>query len=209
MANIGDKILYLVTDEAACRGKDFFESVEAAIRGGVSIVQLREKNLSTRDFYQKGLKLKKLCQDYGVTILVNDRLDIAQAIGADGVHLGQTDMPIEVAKEILGPDKIIGITAKTIDQALDAQEAGADYIGVGAFYPTPTKKDAVLLDRSQLDMILERVRIKKYAIGGLGLDNVDKIRSYDMDGVCIISDILASDDCEARSRQIFDKINNR
>lgn len=202
------KLLYLVTDQKACKGKDFFESVKAAIEGGVSLVQLREKDLSTRDFYEKGLKLRDLCTRYRVKLLVNDRIDIALAIGADGVHLGQSDMPIEVAKKILGQDKIIGITAKTLDQAIEAEKNGADYIGVGAFFATPSKQDAVLLNRKELDLILKNISIEKYAIGGIGLDNVDQVMGYDMDGICIISDILGSDDCKTRARQILEKINN-
>src|SRR3712207_7043410 len=117
-----DKMLYLVTDQAACLGKDFYESVEAAVRGGASVVQLREKNLDTRDFYLRALKLKDICNRYGARLIINDRLDIAQAVDADGAHLGQSDMPIKIARKILGYNKIIGITTKTLNQALEAAD---------------------------------------------------------------------------------------
>jgi len=204
-----DKMLYLVTDQAACLGKDFYESVEAAVRGGASVVQLREKNLDTRDFYLRALKLKDICNRYGARLIINDRLDIAQAVDADGVHLGQSDMPIKIARKILGYNKIIGITTKTLNQALEAEKEGADYIGVGAFFKSPSKPDAILIDREELKKIIENVRIEKYGIGGINLDNVDEILPYGLDGVCVIADILSSDDCQNRSRLILEKMNNR
>lgn len=202
-----NKILYLVTDQAACRGKDFYISIEEAIKGGVSVVQLREKKLDTRDFYLRALKLKEICSQYGAKLIINDRLDIAQAVDTDGVHLGQSDMPIKIARRILGPHKIIGITAKTLDQALEAKDNGADYIGVGAFFKSPSKPDAILIDREELKEIIENVQIEKYGIGGINLDNVDKVLSYELDGVCVIADILSSDDCQNRARLILEKIN--
>ena len=124
--------IYLVTDEKACNGKDFYKCIEEAIKGGVKIVQLREKTLSTKDFFIKALKVKEICKNYGALFIINDRLDIAQAVEADGVHLGQSDMPIEKAKEILKNKFLIGVTARNVDEAIKAELEGADYIGSGA-----------------------------------------------------------------------------
>lgn len=197
--------LYLVTDEKACKGKDFYESVEASIRGGAKIVQLREKNMDTRDFFKRALKLKEICYKHGVDFVINDRLDIAIAVDADGVHLGQSDMPIEKAKEILGHKKIIGISAKNMEEALEAQKYGADYIGVGAIFATDTKKDSGLIDLETLKDMTDQINIPVLAIGGIGLGKLGYLKDTGIDGICVISDILGSDDPEKRTRELLEE----
>ena len=197
--------LYLVTDEKACKGKDFYESVEASIRGGVKIVQLREKNMDTRDFFKRALKLKEICHKHGVDFVINDRLDIAIAVDADGVHLGQSDMPIQKAKEILGHKKIIGISAKNMEEALEAQKYGADYIGVGAIFATDTKKDSGLVDLETLKEMTDQINIPVLAIGGIGLGKLGYLKDTGIDGICVISDILGSDDSEKRTRELLEE----
>lgn len=196
--------LYLVTDEKACKGKDFYESVEASIRGGAKIVQLREKNMDTRDFFKRALKLKEICHKHGVDFVINDRLDIAIAVDADGVHLGQSDMPIQKAKEILGHKKIIGISAKNMEEALEAQKYGADYIGVGAIFVTDTKKDSGLVDLETLKEMTDQINIPVLAIGGIGLGKLGYLKDTGIDGICVISDILGSDDPEKRTRELLE-----
>ncbi len=197
--------LYLVTDEKACKGKDFYESVEASIRGGAKIVQLREKNVDTRDFFKRALKLKEICHKHGVDFVINDRLDIAIAVDADGVHLGQSDMPIQKAKEILGHKKIIGISAKNMEEALEAQKYGADYIGVGAIFATDTKKDSGLIDLETLKDMTNQINIPVLAIGGIGLGKLGYLKDTGIDGICVISDILGSDDPEKRTRELLEE----
>lgn len=197
--------LYLVTDEKACKGKDFYESVEASIRGGAKIVQLREKNMDTRDFFKRALKLKEICHKHGVDFVINDRLDIAIAVDADGVHLGQSDMPIQKAKEILGHKKIIGISAKNMEEALEAQKYGADYIGVGAIFATDTKKDSGLIDLETLKDMTNQINIPVLAIGGIGLGKLGYLKDTGIDGICVISDILGSDDPEKRTRELLEE----
>lgn len=197
--------LYLVTDEKACKGKDFYESVEASIRGGAKIVQLREKNMDTRDFFKRALKLKEICHKHGVDFVINDRLDIAIAVDADGVHLGQSDMPIQKAKEILGHKKIIGISAKNMEEALEAQKYGADYIGVGAIFATDTKKDSGLIDLETLKDMTDQINIPVLAIGGIGLGKLGYLKDTGIDGICVISDILGSDDPEKRTRELLEE----
>ena len=197
--------LYLVTDEKACKGKDFYESVEASIRGGAKIVQLREKNMDTSDFFKRALKLKEICHKHGVDFVINDRLDIAIAVDADGVHLGQSDMPIQKAKEILGHKKIIGISAKNMEEALEAQKYGADYIGVGAIFATDTKKDSGLIDLETLKDMTNQINIPVLAIGGIGLGKLGYLKDTGIDGICVISDILGSDDPEKRTRELLEE----
>lgn len=197
--------MYLVTDEKACKGKDFYESVEASIKGGTKIVQLREKKMGTKEFFERASKLKEICHRYNIPFLVNDRLDIALAVDADGVHLGQSDMPILHAKKLLGHNKIIGISAKTMEEAREAQENGADYIGVGAIFSTDTKDDAKVISLEMIQKMTKELFIPVLAIGGIKYDNMDYLSEVDIQGVCVISDILGADDCEKRTKDILEK----
>lgn len=195
--------MYLITDEDACLGKDIYQCVEESLKAGVNLVQLREKEMSTRDFYKRAKKLKELCHRYNVPLLINDRIDIALAVDADGVHLGQSDMPIEVAKEIIGHQKIVGISAGNMEEAISAQKSGADYIGVGAVFTTNTKKDADYVSKETLSEMTKKLHIPVLAIGGIKLDNIEHLKNTEIDGICVISDILNNDDCKKRSEDLL------
>ena len=188
--------IYLVTDEKACLGKDFYVCIEEAIKGGVKIVQLREKNISTKDFYEKALKVKEICKNYGALFIINDRLDIAQVVGADGVHLGQSDMPIEKAREILKDKFLIGVTARNVEEAKRAELLGADYIGSGAIFGTNTKDNAKKLEMEELKKIVASVKIPVFAIGGINIDNVGILKNIGLQGICAVSGILSEKDCK-------------
>ena len=188
--------IYLVTDEKSCNGKDFYKCIEEAIKGGVKIIQLREKTLSTKDFFIKALKVKEICKNYGALFIINDRLDIAQAVEADGVHLGQSDMPIEKAKEILKNKFLIGVTARNVDEAIKAELEGADYIGSGAIFGTSTKDNAKKLDMEDLKKIVNSVKIPVFAIGGINTNNVSMLKNIGLQGICSVSGILSEKNCK-------------
>ncbi|WP_315283183.1 thiamine phosphate synthase [Fusobacterium hwasookii] len=188
--------IYLVTDEKACLEKDFYSCIEEAIKGGVGIVQLREKNISTKDFYEKALKVKEICKNYGILFIINDRLDIAQAVGADGVHLGQSDMPIEEARKILKDKFLIGATARNIEEAKRAELLGADYIGSGAIFGTSTKDNAKKLEMEELKKIVASVKIPVFTIGGININNVGSLKNIGLQGICAVSGILSEKNCK-------------
>ena len=188
--------IYLVTDEKACLGKDFYNCIEEAIKGGVRTVQLREKNISTKDFYEKALKVKEICKNYGVLFIINDRLDIAQAVEADGVHLGQSDMPIEKAREILKDKFLIGATARNVEEAKRAEFLGANYIGSGAIFGTNTKDNAKKLEMEELKKIVASIKIPVFAIGGININNVSSLKNIGLQGICAVSGILSEKDCK-------------
>ena len=188
--------IYLVTDEKACLEKDFYICIEEAIKGGVGIVQLREKKISTKDFYEKALKVKEICKNYGALFIINDRLDIAQAVEADGVHLGQSDMPIEKARKILKDKFLIGATARNIEEAKRAELLGADYIGSGAIFGTSTKDNAKKLEMEELKKIVASVKIPVFAIGGININNVGSLKNIGLQGICAVSGILSEKDCK-------------
>ena len=194
--DLKDCKIYLVTDEKACNGKDFYDCIEESIKGGVKIVQLREKNSSTKDFYEKALKVKEICKNYGALFIINDRLDIAQAVEADGVHLGQTDMPIEKARKILKNKFLIGATARNAKEAKKAELLGADYIGSGAIFGTNTKDNAKKLEMEDLKKIVNSVKILVFAIGGINISNVSLLKNIGLQGICLVSGILSEKDCK-------------
>lgn len=179
--------LYLVSDENSS-----LEKLEQAILGGVTMVQLREKNLSSRDFYHKALEVQKLTEAYDIPLIINDRLDIAMAIGAQGVHLGQKDLPLSVVRKMLGDQMIIGASTATLVEALEAQGQGADYLGVGAMYPTKTKGDTRPVTLETLRSIVEGVSIPVVAIGGITKDNLESVKETGIAGVAVVSEILKS-----------------
>ena len=193
---LNDCKIYLVTDEKSCNGKNFYKCIEEAIEGGVKIVQLREKNLLSKDFYEKALKVKEICKSYKVLFIVNDRLDIVQAVEADGVHLGQSDIPIEVARKILKNKFLIGATARNVDEAIRAELLGADYIGSGAIFGTNTKDNAKKLEIEDLKKIVASVKIPVFAIGGININNVSMLKNIGLQGVCSVSGILSENDCK-------------
>ncbi len=189
-----DYSIYLVTDQFNLSEDEFLNVIEEAVKGKTKIVQLREKDSDTREFYELALKVKAITDKYDVPLIINDRLDIAQAVDCAGVHLGQSDMPCTVAREILGDEKIIGISATTYDEAIQAQSDGADYIGVGGIYPTNTKKDAGISTQDDLLKIKEDINIPTVAIGGIKEDNAGEIvKRYGFDGVAVVSAIMLSE----------------
>ena len=199
--------IYLVTDEKACLGKDFYACIEEAIKGGAGIVQLREKNISTKDLYEKALKVKEICKNYGALFIINDRLDIAQAVGADGVHLGQSDMPIEEARKILKDKFLIGATARNIEEAKKVELSGADYIGSGAIFGTNTKDNAKKLEMEELKKIVASVKIPVFAIGGININNVGILKNIGLQGICSVSGILSEIDCKKAVENILKNFN--
>ena len=188
-----DYSVYLVTDQFNLSEDEFLNVIEEAVKGKTRIVQLREKDSDTRDFYELALKVKAITDKYDVLLIINDRIDIAQAVDCAGVHLGQSDMPCTVARRILGEDKIIGISATTYDEAIQAQNDGADYLGVGAIYQTSTKTDAGISTHEDLMKIKEEISIPTVAIGGVKENNTQElIKMYDFDGVAVVSAIMLS-----------------
>lgn len=187
-------LLHLVTDRSLSQGRSLAEVVQQAVAGGVTCVQLREKSCSTREFLDEALALKALLQPLGLPLIINDRVDIALAVGADGVHLGQTDMPISHARRLLGPDCLIGISAESVEDAVKAEQQGADYIGISPVFSTPTKTDtAPALGLDGVRRIRELVRITLVGIGGINLSNARQVLASGADGVAIVSAIMAAE----------------
>ena len=189
-----DTSLYFITDSTGLSEEEFLRRTEEALQGGVTLLQLREKNRTTREYLTLAEKVHELTRRYGVPLLIDDRLDVAMAMDAEGVHLGQSDLPIHIARRILGPDKIVGATAKTVPQATEAYEQGADYLGVGAIYPTTTKVKTVLTSTDTLRDICKAVPIPVNAIGGLNKTNIDVLCGIPIAGICVVSAIMKADD---------------
>ena len=189
-----DTSLYFITDSTGLSEEEFLHRTEEALQGGVTLLQLREKNRTTREYLSLAEKVHELTRRYGVPLLIDDRLDVAMAMDAEGVHLGQSDLPIRMARRILGPDKIVGATAKTVPQATEAYEQGADYLGVGAIYPTTTKVKTVLTSTDTLRDICKAVPIPVNAIGGLNKTNIDVLCGIPIAGICVVSAIMKADD---------------
>ena len=189
-----DTSLYFITDSTGFGEAEFLRRVEAALQGGVTFLQLREKDKTTREYLSLAEKVHTLTQRYHVPLIIDDRLDIAMEIDAEGVHLGQSDMPVHIARDLFGPDKIIGATAKTVPQALEAWQQGADNLGVGAIYPTTTKVKTILTSTDTLREICSAVPIPVNAIGGLSKDNLDVLAGIPIAGICVVSAILKAED---------------
>jgi thiamine-phosphate pyrophosphorylase len=187
-------LLYLCTDRLLSLGRPITEALEAAIAGGVTMVQLREKNASTREFYEIALSVQKITRKHGIPLVVNDRLDIALAIGAEGLHIGQSDMPLQIARRIAGEKMFIGVSAHTVEQARLAEQEGADYLGVGAVWATGSKADAAAIGLERLREIRAAVKIPAVAIGGIGPANVQEVMAAGVEGVAVISAILSQPD---------------
>lgn len=186
-----DYSVYLVTDRDLMSTETLEEAVEEAIKGGCTLIQLREKECSSLDFYNTAVNVKKITDKYNVPLLINDRLDIALAVDAAGVHVGQSDLPCSVVRKIIGEDKIIGVSAGNLKDALKAQEDGADYLGVGAMYSTGTKKDAKPTSMDELKKIRENVSIPIVVIGGINKDRIRDFEGTGIDGLAIVSAIIA------------------
>ena len=189
-----DTSLYFITDSTGFAEEEFLRRTEAALQGGVTLLQLREKEKTTREYLLLAQKVHALAQKHHVPLIIDDRLDIAMAIGAEGVHLGQSDMPVHMARTLFGPDKIIGATAKTVPQALEAWRQGADNLGVGAIYPTTTKVKTVLTSTDTLQEICKAVPIPVNAIGGLNKDNIGILAGIPISGICVVSAIMKAAD---------------
>ena len=194
--------LYAVTDRSWLRGQTLLEQVEQALIGGATLVQLREKELDEDTFLREAVDMAKLCHRYGVPLLINDNVEIARRSGADGVHVGQEDMEAAAVRSILGSDMIVGVTAKTVGQALRAQEAGADYLGSGAVFGSSTKLNAKPMTREMLKSICNAVSIPVVAIGGINRENILDLAGTDIDGVAVVSGIFAAADIEAECRHL-------
>lgn len=192
-----DTSLYFITDSTGYEEPEFLRRVECALQGGVTLLQLREKNKGTRELIDLAGKVHALTEKYHVPLIIDDRADVVLAVGAEGVHLGAEDMTVAMARRILGKDKIIGATAKTVPWALDVAAQGADYLGVGAIYPTTTKVKTVLTSVETLRDICKAVSIPVNAIGGLNKDNIDVLSGVPVSGVCAVSAIMKADDPRA------------
>ena len=189
-----DSTLYFITDSTGFSEKEFLYRTEEALKGGATVLQLREKDKTTRDYISIAEKVHELTRQYNVPLIIDDRIDVALAMGAEGVHLGQSDMPVATARRILGDEYIIGATTKTVPQALEAYEQGADYLGVGAIYPTTTKVKTVLTSTETLNEICKAVPIPVNAIGGLNKNNVHILEGIGIAGFCVVSAIMKADD---------------
>lgn len=192
-----DLSLYLVTYRHCLRGRDFYEAVEEALRAGVTLLQLREKELGMEELLAEGEKVKALCRKYKVPFLVDDNVEAAKILGADGVHLGQEDEAIQKARAVLGQEAIIGISAHNLEEALEAQAQGADYLGVGALYPTGSKKDASVLAPGRFREIIQAVQIPVVGIGGIHEAQLDQVMDQGAAGCAMISAILGAEDITA------------
>ena len=198
--------LYLVTDSTNLPEDVFLFKIEQALKGGVSFLQIREKERSTLEYIQLARKVHEISARYKVPLVVDDRIDVAMAVGTEGVHLGQSDMPVDIARRILGDQMIIGATAKTVEQAKRAKEMGADYLGVGAIYPTTTKVKTVLTSVDTLRDICNSVDIPANAIGGLNKDNMDVLKGVPIAGICVVSAIMKANDSYITSKEIIQRL---
>ena len=192
-------------DRSWLHGETLYEQVEKALKGGVTLVQLREKELSEADFEQEAKELLELCHKYNVNLIINDNVALAAKVGADGVHIGQSDMGVEKARAILGKEKIIGVTAKTVEQAKAAEAAGADYLGSGAVFGTSTKKDAKPMDHALLQEICESVKIPVVAIGGIDRGYLLLLKGRKMAGVAVVSGLFACEDIKKAAEDLREK----
>lgn len=200
--------LYLVTNRYQDSLESFLEKVETACRSGVTIVQLREKNLTTNQYYQLAKQVKEITDVYQVPLIIDDRLDVCLAVDAAGLHIGDDELPVSVARQVLGPEKILGVTAKTVKRALEAEEGGADYLGTGAIFPTTTKENAPITLISTLKIICQRVAIPVVAIGGLTSENIDQLIGTGIAGVAVVRDLMQAEDIEAKTQAFLTKLDD-
>ena len=200
--------LYLVTNRYQDSVERFLEKVETACRSGVTIVQLREKNLTTNQYYQLAKQVKEITDAYQVPLIIDDRLDVCLAVDAAGLHIGDDELPVSVARQVLGPEKILGVTAKTVKRALEAEEGGADYLGTGAIFPTTTKENAPITLISTLKTICQTVAIPVAAIGGLTSENIDQLIGTGIAGVAVVRDLMQAEDIEAKTQAFLTKLDD-
>lgn len=204
-----DSSLYFITDSTGLSEEAFLYRVEQALQGGATLLQLREKEKSGREYLELAAKVHEITRRYSVPLIIDDRVDVALAVDAEGVHVGQSDIPVDAARRLMGAEKIVGATAKTVPQALEAYRAGADYLGVGAVYPTTTKVKTVLTSAETLCEICGAVPIPVNAIGGLNKDNIDILKGIPIAGICVVSAVMKADnpkraasELKARAREL-------
>ena len=197
-----EPILYFITHSTNYAEVGFLSRVEQALRGGATLLQLREKEKSTRDYIALAEKVHAIAKRYNVPLIIDDRVDVALAVDAEGVHVGASDMPVSTARRLMGKDKIVGATAKTVPWAREAYEQGADYLGVGAIYPTTTKVKTVLTSTDTLRGICKAVPIPANAIGGLNKDNIDVLAGIPIAGICVVSAIMKADDPKTAAKEL-------
>ena len=200
--------LYLVTNRYQDSLESFLKKVETACRSGVTIVQLREKNLTTNQYYQLAKKVKEITDAYQVPLIIDDRLDVCLAVDAAGLHIGDDELPVSVARKVLGPEKILGVTAKTVKRALEAETSGADYLGTGAIFPTTTKENAPITLISTLKTICQRVAIPVVAIGGLTSENIGQLIGTGIAGVAVVRDLMQAEDIEEKTQAFLTKLDD-
>ena len=200
--------LYLVTNRYQDSLESFLEKLETACRSGVTIVQLREKNLTTNQYYQLAKQVKEITDAYQVPLIIDDRLDVCLAVDAAGLHIGDDELPVSVARQVLGSDKILGVTAKTVKRAIEAEEGGADYLGTGAIFPTTTKENAPITLISTLKTICQTVAIPVVAIGGLTSENIDQLAATGIAGVAVVRDLMQAEDIEAKTQAFLTKLDD-
>lgn len=194
--------LYFITDSTGLTEGEFLYRVEEACKGGVTLIQLREKDKTTREYISIAEKVHEITQRYDIPLIIDDRVDVALAVNAEGVHVGQSDMPVDMARKLMGNDKIIGATTKTVSQAVEAYEKGADYLGVGAIYPTTTKVKTVLTSVDTLKKIVKAVPVKVNAIGGLNRNNIHVLKDSGIDGICVVSAIMKSENPRTAAEEL-------
>ena len=197
-----DLLLYAVTDRSWLGEDTLYHQVEEAILGGATFIQLREKELSQEAFLEEAKEIKELCRKYQIPFVINDNVEIAREMDADGVHVGQSDMEAGNVREVLGPDKIIGVSAQTVKQAVQAEQSGADYLGVGAVFPTGSKADAEDVPLETLKAICQAVSIPVIAIGGISAGNISKLAGSGICGIAVISAIFAKPDIRAAAAEL-------
>ena len=200
--------LYLVTNRYQDSLENFLEKVETACRSGVTIIQLREKNLTTNQYYHLAKQVKEITDAYQVPLIIDDRLDICLAVDAAGLHIGDDELPVSVARQVLGPEKILGVTAKTVKRALEAETSGADYLGTGAIFPTTTKENAPITLISTLKTICQTVAIPVVAIGGLTSENIDQLIGTGIAGVAVVRDLMQAEGIEAKTQAFLTKLDD-
>lgn len=198
--------LYLVTDSDILKGRDFYKVIEDSMKAGVTMVQLREKDADGKEFLEKAMKLRELTRKYNVSFIINDRVDIAMLCDADGVHVGQSDIDAVSVRKLIGEDKIIGVSARSVEEAKKAKEDGANYLGIGAMFSTSTKLDAKDVSFDTLNNIINEVDLPFVLIGGINLDNVCQLKQFNPDGYALVSGILGAQDIKSRVKSWYEKI---
>ena len=200
--------LYLVTDRKWLNGRKLTDDLKKAILGGVTTIQLREKNLSNEEFISIAKEVKKVCQNYHIPFIINDNLEVALAINSDGIHIGQNDIPASIVRKQIGPNKILGVSVHNLKEAFQAKIDGADYVGVGAIFSTETKNDATNVTLDSLKKICDNIDLPVVAIGGINLDNISKLKNINIACIAVVSAIMNADDITAASGQLVRELNH-